>query len=96
MIAQIPPTLDVPMPIRKALIIDGENKAVNYVIHREYELNKTSWSKLQKKCNISRNKIYTALKGKGRPRGSPYRQKKKQMVKPESAASTSHFETVNN
>ena len=65
-IAQIPPPpMDVPMPIRKALLVDGENKAVNYLIHGEYELNKTSWSKLQKKYNVSRNKIYTALKGKG-------------------------------
>ena len=95
-IAQIPPPpMDVPMPIRKALLIDGENKAVNYLIHSEYELNKTSWSKLQKKYNISRNKIYAALKGKGRPGGSQYRQKRKQMVKPESVASTSHSETVN-
>ena len=30
-IAQIPPPpIDVPMPIRKALTVDGENKAVNY------------------------------------------------------------------
>ena len=64
-IVQIPPPMDVPMPIRKALLVDGENKAVNYLIHGEYELNKTSWSKLQKKYNVSRNKIYTALKGKG-------------------------------
>ena len=64
-IAQIPPPpIDVPVPIRKALLIDGESKAVNYLLHGEYELNKTSWSKLQKKYNISRNKIYTALKGK--------------------------------
>ena len=64
MIAQIPPPpMDVPMPIRKALLIDGENKAVNYLICGEYELNKTSWSKLQKKYNVSRNKIYAALKG---------------------------------
>ena len=85
LIAQIlPPPIDVPMPIRKALLIDGENKAVNYLIHREYELNKTSWSKLQKKYNVRRNKIYAALKGKGRPGGSQHRQKRKQMVKPES------------
>ena len=64
-IAQIPPPpMDVPMPIRKALLIDGESRAVNYLIHREYELNKTSWSKLQKKYNVSQNKIYTAHKGK--------------------------------
>ena len=70
-VAQIPPPpMDVPMTIRKALLIDGENKAVNYFIHGEYELNKTLWSKLQKKYNISQNKIYTALKGKGRPEGS--------------------------
>ena len=77
------------------LLIDGESRAVNYLICREYELNNTSWSKLQKKYNISQNKIYTALKGKERPGGSQYRQKKKQTVKPESAASTSHSETVN-
>ena len=94
-IAQIPPPMDVPMPIRKALLIDGENKAVNYLIHGEYELNKTSWSKKQKKYNVSRNKIYATLKGKGRPGGSQYRPKKKQMVKPESGASTFHSETVN-
>ena len=66
------PPMDVPMPIRKALLVDGESKAISYLHCREYELNKTSWSKLQKKYNISRNKIYTALKGKGRPRGSQY------------------------
>ena len=41
LIAQIPPPMDVPMPIRKVLLIDGENKAVNYLICRVYELNKT-------------------------------------------------------
>ena len=96
MIAQIPPPpMDVPMPIRKALLIDGENKAVNYLLCREYELNKTSCSKLWKKYNVSRNKIYAALKGKGRPGGSQYQQKRKQMVKPETTASTSHSKTVN-
>ena len=65
-IAQIPPPLpmDDPMPIRKAVLVDRESKAVNYLLCREYELNKTSWSKLQKKYNISRNKIYAALKEK--------------------------------
>ena len=92
-VAQIPPP---PMPIRKALLVDKESKGVNYLIHREYELNKTSWSKLQKKYNISRNKIYAALKGKGRPRGSQYWQKRKKMVKTEATALTSHSETVNN
>ena len=49
-IAQVPlPPMDVPMPVRKALLVDGENKVVNYLLHGEYELNKTSWSKLQKK-----------------------------------------------
>ena len=49
-IAQVPPPpMDVPMPIRKVLLKDGENKAVNYLICGEYELNKSSWSKLQKK-----------------------------------------------
>ena len=40
-IAQIPPpTMDVHMPIRKALLVDVESKVVNYLICREYELNK--------------------------------------------------------
>ena len=95
-IAQIPPPpMDVPMPIGKALLVDGESKAVSYLIHGEYELNKTSWSKLQKNYNVSRNKIYAALKGKGTPGGSQYQQKQKQMVKPETTALTSHSETVN-
>ena len=93
-IAQIPPPpMDVPMPVRKALMVDGENKVVNYLLHREYELNKTFWSKLQKKYNVSKSKVYAALKGKGRPRGSQYHQKKKQIIKSE--ATTSCSETVN-
>ena len=76
-IAQIPPPMDVPMPIRKALVVDGESKAVNYLLCGEYELNKTSWSKLQKKYNVGRNKVYAALKGTGRPRGPQYWQKRK-------------------
>ena len=49
-IAQIHPlSMDVPMPVRKALMIDRENKVVDYLLHAEYEFNKTSWSKLQKK-----------------------------------------------
>ena len=49
-IAQIPPTpMVVPMPVRKALMVDRENKVVDYLLCREYELNKTFWSKLQEK-----------------------------------------------
>ena len=72
-IAQIPPPpIDVPISVRKALTIDGEDKVVNYLLCGEYELTNTSWSKLQKKYSISKNKIYSALKGKRRPRGSQY------------------------
>ena len=64
-IAQIPPLpIDVPTPIRKALTIDGESKVVNHLFHGEYEMTNTSWSKLQKKYSLSKNKIYSALKGK--------------------------------
>ena len=63
-----PPPMDVAMPIRKALLVEGENKVVNYLLYREYELTKSSWSKLQKKYNVSKSKVYAALKGKGRPR----------------------------
>ena len=87
------PTLlvDVHMPVRKALLVEGENKVVNYLLHGEYELTKSSWSKLQKKYNVSKNNVYAALKGKGRPRGSQYQQKKKHVVRTE--ATTSHSET---
>ena len=72
-IAQIPPPpIDVPMPIRKALTIDGKSKVVNHLLCGEYEMTNTSWSKLQKKYNLSKNKIYSALKGKRRPGGSQY------------------------
>ena len=48
-ITQIPPPpIDVPMPIRKALSVDGESKVVNYLLRGEYEMTNTSWSKLQK------------------------------------------------
>ena len=67
-----PPSMDVPMPVRKALLVEGENKVVNYLLHGEYELTKSSWSKLQKKYNVSKSKVYAALKGKGRPGGSQY------------------------
>ena len=93
-IVQIPPPhMDVPMPVRKACMIDGKNKVVNYLLHGEYELDKTSWSKLQKKYNVSKNKMYAALKRKVRPRGSQYHQKKKQIIKSE--ATTSHSDTPN-
>ena len=59
-IAQIPlPPMDIPIPIRKALTVDGESKVVDYLLHGEYEITKTSWSKLQKKHNLSKNKIYS-------------------------------------
>ena len=71
--AQIPPPpIDVPMPIRTALTIDGEDKVVDHLLHGEYEMTNTSWSKFQKKYSLSKNKIYSALKGKRRPRGSQY------------------------
>ena len=71
-VAQIPPPpIDVLMPIRKALLIDDESKALSHLIHGGYELTNTSWSKLQKKYHVSRDKVYTAIKGR-RPRGSQY------------------------
>ena len=79
------------MPVRKALLVEGENKVVNYLLHGEYELTKSSWSKLQKKYNVSKSKVYAALKGKGRPGGSQYQQKKKCVDRTE--ATTSHSET---
>ena len=76
-VAQIPPlAINVPMPIGKALSVDDEDKIVNHLIHGEYELTKTSWSKFQKKYSVTRGRIYSALKGKRMPGGSQYRQLK--------------------
>ena len=97
-IAQIPPPpMDVPLPIRKALLIDGENKVLNYLICGEYELASTSLSKLQKKYHISRDKIYTAMKGKRRPGGLQYQQKNKakKQSKAEATVSTIPQEPLN-
>ena len=94
-VTQIPPSpKDVPMPIQKALLVDDKSKVVNHLIHGEYKLTNTSSSKLQKKYQVSRNKIYTTIKGKGRPGGSQYRQKKK-LIKSEATASTLHSDCVN-
>ena len=42
-VAQIPPPpMDVPLPIRKALLTDGESKAVSHLICVEHELTNTS------------------------------------------------------
>ena len=93
-IAQIPPPLiDVPMPIRTVLTIDGKDKVVNHLLHGEYEMTSTSWSKLQKKYSLSKNKIYSALKGKRRPRGLQYRQKGKQARKLKTTTSYTSLET---
>ena len=64
-VAQIPPPpMNIPMPIQLALATEGENRTIHYLLHSEYELNNTSWSSLQQKYNVSRDTVYTALKGK--------------------------------
>ena len=84
------------MPIMKALSTEGENKTIHYLLHGEYELTNTLWSKLQQKYNVSRNTVYTALKGKGRPGGSQYKQKRKRSTKQEAMATTLSYQTINN
>ena len=72
-VAEIPPPpIDVPLPIRKALSIGGEDKVVNHLLCGEYEVTNTSWSKLQKKYGLTKGRIYTTPKGKRRPRGLQY------------------------
>ena len=89
--------MDVPLSIRKALLVEGESKAVSYLIHGEYELTNTSWSKLQKKYHVSRYKVYTTVKGKRRPGGSQYQQKTKikKSTKPKATLSTAPQEPLN-
>ena len=96
-IAQIPPPpMNVPMPIRKALSTEGENKTIHYLLRGEYELANTSWSRLQQKYNVSHNTVYTGLKGKGRPSGLQYRQKRKRASKQETIATTSSCQMLTN
>ena len=88
-VAQIPPPLmNIPMPIRKVLGTEGENRTIHYLLCSEYELNHTSWSNLQQKY-VSHDTMYTVLKGKGRPGGSQYRQKRRKLSKQEAVVSTS-------
>ena len=67
-VAQIPPPpMNVPMPIQKALVTEGENRTIHYLLCGDYELNNTSWTSLQQKYNVSCDTMYTALKGKRIP-----------------------------
>ena len=94
-IAQIPlPPINVPMPIRKALSIEGENKTIHYLLCGEYKLTNTSWSKLQQKYNVSHNTVYMALTGKGRPGGSQYQQKRKRSAKQEPQLQCPHIKLL--
>ena len=94
MIAQIPPPpIDVPMLIRKALTIHGNEKVINHLLRGEYELTNTSWSKLQNKYGLTKGRIYTALKGKRRLGGLQYRQKKKHARKLDTTTSCTNSET---
>ena len=93
-IAQIPPPLiDVPILIRKALSIDGEERVINHILQGEYELTNTSWSKLQNKYSLTKGRVYTALKGKRRPGGSQYQQKKKHARKLDTTTPCTNSET---
>ena len=88
-----PPPMDVPIPIMKASSIDGESTTVSYLIHGEYELADTSWSKLQEKYQVSRNKVFTAVKGKKRPGGSQYWQKSKKKRQTKEMSDITKMET---
>ena len=89
-VAQIPPPpMNFPMPIRKALDTEGENRTIHYLLCSEYELNHTLWSNLQQKYNVSHDTVYTAFKGKRRPGRSQYQQKRRKFSKQEPVASTS-------
>ena len=72
-ITQIPlPPIDVPVPVGKALSMDGENRVVEYLLCGEYGMANTSWSRLLKKYSSSKDEIYSALGGKRGPGGSQY------------------------
>ena len=56
--------MDVPMPIRKALLIDGESKAVNYLIHGEYELKKLHGLNCRRNITLAETKFILLSKEK--------------------------------
>ena len=92
-ISQIPPPpVNISVPMQKALAADTKDRIVNYLIHGEYELTKTSWSKLQKKYGVTRGRIYSALKGKKMPEGSQYQLQRKHARKLETATSSNNSE----
>ena len=86
--------MNIPIPIKKALTVDDEDKVVNHLLHGEYELTNTSWSKLQKKYSLTKGRIYTTLKGKRRPGGSQYGQMKKLVRKLETNTTCSSSEST--
>ena len=93
-IAQIsPPPIDVPLFIRKALSLNGEEKVINYILRGEYELTNTSWSKLQNKYGLTKGRIYKALKGNRRPGGLQYRQNRQHARKLDTTTMCSNSET---
>ena len=93
-IAQIPPPpINVPLFIRKALSFDGEEKVINHILRGEYELINTSWSKLQNKYSLSKGRIYNALKGRRRPGGLQYQQKKRHARKLDTTTTCTNSET---
>ena len=92
-ISQIPPPpVNISVPMQKALAADTKDKIVNYLICGEYELTKTSWSKLQKTYSVTRGRIYSALKGKKMPGGSQYHQLRKHARKLETTTSSTNSE----
>ena len=52
-----------------------------------------SWSKLQNKYGLTKGRVYTALKGKRRPGGLQYRQKKKHARKLDTTTLCTNSET---
>ena len=49
-----------------------KEKTIHYLIRGDYELNQLSCNNLQHKYVVSRDTVYTALKGKQRPGGLQY------------------------
>ena len=68
------------MAVRKALSMDGERKTIHLLIRGDYEINHLSFTTLQHKYVVSRDTVYTAVKGKRRPGGSQYQRKKKRKL----------------
>ena len=79
--------------LEKPCLLMVRKKSSTTYSRGEYELTNTSWSKLQNKYGLTKGRIYNALKGRRRPGGSQYQQKKRYARKLDTTTMCTNSET---